>query len=350
MNEFTLSFFKRQIAQLIINQYVTLYTTYGNFLVQYVPCSERFSIKDGCQNWTYTFCVSDSDLPSGLDVCNITPDIIEEPFLLAIPPCSIVGSDTITITGAGTQLNPKQIHLKIDPDSDNDIEVRAGGVFIEETGVPGPPGDPGTNGTNGSNGSNGTNGADGTNGTDGAAGANGAGPPVGMIFPVPGTSAPANTEPLWGQLINRVTWPELWNFAIASGNLIDDATWLGDPANVGKFSSGDGVNTFRVPNLRGYFLRVWNSNDGGLYPDDDRDFASVQEDGIEDHTHTLGNDADAGGGATPNVNQNGSIGGANDGIFSGSVFGTDQATFEGIDETRPKNIAYMYVIQAASVV
>jgi hypothetical protein len=349
MNRFTLSFQVRQL-QIRINSWLRLFTDAGEIIVQYVPCSERFSLdSNGCHQWTYEFCVQDTDLPSSIqDVCGITTNILVPPYLLAIPPINLEDTDTIDVQGDGSELNPYNFNVIIDPDLDNDLEARANGLFVEETGTPGPPGNDGTDGTDGADGADGTNGADGADGADGTDGADGAGPAVGSIFSVPSIAAPPNTEPLWGQLLTRIEYPELWAFIIASGNVIDDATWLGSATEQGHFSSGDGINTFRLPDMRGYFQRVWNGE--VAEPDPSRGIGTIQDDGIEDHTHTLGNASDAGGGATPNVNSDGSVGGADDGLHTGSVFAEDQSTFEGIDETRPKNIAYMFVIQASSVV
>ena len=299
-------------------------------------------------------------MPSGItDVCSITPNILEEPYLLAIPPINFEDTPTIDVEGDGSELLPYNMNVIRDPDPDNDLEFRANGLYVE-AGIPGPAGDPGTNGTNGTNGLNGTNGADGTNGTNGAAGADGAGPPVGAIYPIAGVNAPTGTEPLWGQLIARITYPDLFAFAVASGNIITDAAWTGDPLNVGKFSEGDGVNTFRLPNIRGYFLRAWNSNDGGLYPDDDRDLGTTQEDAIRNITGNTITTHDVvrgptvgafigslgGGGAVmtePTFDMNDTAGNIN--FDASNAPGVNVA-----DENRPLNIAYMYVIQAAPVV
>lgn len=350
-NKFTLSFINRQLA-VQANSWVTIWTTFGEFIAQYIPCSESFRIgANGCNEWTYTFCVQDSDLPSGIEsVCEITPAILVSPYLTANDLIFLEDTLTVDVVGAGTENIPYNFNVIIDPDIDNDLEGRANGLFVSAEGSVGPEGPQGDPGEQGDPGLNGTDGTDGTDGSDGSAGANGAGPPVGSTFTIPSLNAPTGTLPLWGQLINRISFPDLFDFAVASGNILDDATWLGDPNNVGAFSSGDGVNTFRLPNTRGYFMRMWNSDDQALYPDDARVFASVQEDSIKDHTHTLGNSADSTAGANQNVNADGSIGGVDDGIHTGSVFGTDQSTFEGDIETRPKNIAWMHVIQASSIV
>lgn len=65
-----------------------------------------------------------------------------------------------------------------------------------------------------------------------------------------------NTVEAKGQLLNRLDYPRLWAYANSLGALlITDATWTGNANRSGFFSSGDGSTTFRVPDLRGVFLR-----------------------------------------------------------------------------------------------
>jgi len=291
-------------------------------------------------------------LPSGItDVCSITPNILEEPYLLAIPPINFEDTPTIDVEGDGSELLPYNMNVIRDPDPDNDLEFRANGLYVE-AGIPGPAGDPGTNGTNGTNGLNGTNGADGTNGTNGAAGADGAGPPVGAIYPIAGVNAPTGTEPLWGQLIARITYPDLFAFAVASGNIVSDATWVGDPTLKGQWSDGDGINTFRLPDYRGRFVRPWNS-DAVTGIDPNRDIGTVQGDAIRNITGDLtmeDSTPSAPTGALTLGTAN-AIGTNGNGSLPSNAIGFDASqVVPTADENRPVNIAYMYVIQAASVV
>lgn len=55
-----------------------------------------------------------------------------------------------------------------------------------------------------------------------------------------------------GQLLSRSLYPDAWA-AIDAGlvPVIDDATWLADPLQRGKFSRGDGTTTFRLPDYNG---------------------------------------------------------------------------------------------------
>lgn len=69
-----------------------------------------------------------------------------------------------------------------------------------------------------------------------------------------------------GQLLNRADWPELWAYAQMISP-IEDADWLADPANRGKYSLGDGETTFRVPDRNGvqqYSVKsLYGRGDGG---------------------------------------------------------------------------------------
>lgn len=53
-----------------------------------------------------------------------------------------------------------------------------------------------------------------------------------------------------GQLLNRADWPELWAYAQMLSP-ISDADWLADWAKRGRYSTGDGSTTFRVPDRNG---------------------------------------------------------------------------------------------------
>lgn len=72
--------------------------------------------------------------------------------------------------------------------------------------------------------------------------------PVGAVLMWPGTNAPPGALFLRGQEVNRADYPDLWQFAQNSGNLVPDYVW----SNLkGSFSTGNGSTTFRLPDLRG---------------------------------------------------------------------------------------------------
>lgn len=61
-------------------------------------------------------------------------------------------------------------------------------------------------------------------------------------------SLPFGWIPLNGNLLNRAVYPELWAFANASGNIVDEAD---KPNNPGAWGRGNGTTTFSTPDKRG---------------------------------------------------------------------------------------------------
>lgn len=68
-----------------------------------------------------------------------------------------------------------------------------------------------------------------------------------LAFPPGGYGAPNGT------LLARAEWPWLWDHAQRSGMLIDDEDYKG---REGCWRRGDGKTTFRLPDVRGEFLRI----------------------------------------------------------------------------------------------
>lgn len=62
-----------------------------------------------------------------------------------------------------------------------------------------------------------------------------------------------------GSLLKRAEWPWLWDHAQLSGLLVTEALRAGME---GAWTSGDGVTTFRTPELRGEFLRSLDEGRG----------------------------------------------------------------------------------------
>lgn len=75
--------------------------------------------------------------------------------------------------------------------------------------------------------------------------------PVGLTVPwsLSEATIPGGMLPYNGQLVSRAVWPTLW--ALYSSQAISDATWLADPLQRGKPSTGDGSTTFRLPDFNG---------------------------------------------------------------------------------------------------
>jgi microcystin-dependent protein len=83
---------------------------------------------------------------------------------------------------------------------------------------------------------------------------------VGQIIFEPRTTARAGFLKCNGALLNRADYPALWAYAQASGCIVAEASWS---ANYwGCFSTGNGTTTFRIPELRGEFLRCWDDARG----------------------------------------------------------------------------------------
>ncbi|MCP1116939.1 phage tail protein [Robbsia andropogonis] len=104
---------------------------------------------------------------------------------------------------------------------------------------------------------------------------------VGQIFFEARADARAGDLKLCGLLISRADFPALWTYAQQSGALVSDEAWQN--GRQGCFSHGDGVSTFRIPDVRGEFLRALD-NDRGVDPD--RQIGSRQDSQNKAHAHT----------------------------------------------------------------
>ncbi len=148
-----------------------------------------------------------------------------------------------------------------------------------------------------------------------AAGTFAAAVPVGSI-----TMYAANTAP--------TGWLE------CSGAAVSRTTYAGLFAAIGTvFGSGDGSTTFNLPEMRGEFARGW---DNGRGVDPARAFGSAQADELEAHVHSVqppASSSDAGAGLTAT-----GAGGAE----TITPYNTDST---GGSETRPRNIALMFIIK-----
>ncbi|WP_025110832.1 hypothetical protein [Pseudomonas sp. H1h] len=71
-----------------------------------------------------------------------------------------------------------------------------------------------------------------------------------IVFETSTASNPGGYGALDGREMLRAEWPWLWDHAVQSGMLRTEA------ARAGGWSSGDGIKTFRGPEVRGEFIRV----------------------------------------------------------------------------------------------
>ncbi|MBP0634918.1 phage tail protein [Cupriavidus sp. AcVe19-6a] len=67
---------------------------------------------------------------------------------------------------------------------------------------------------------------------------------------------PAKFLPLNGAMLSRTSYPELFQYAQLSNLVTTEATWA-DTAWQGWFTWGSDGTNFRIPDLRGLFLRAW---------------------------------------------------------------------------------------------
>ncbi|MCA5937957.1 phage tail protein, partial [Pectobacterium brasiliense] len=93
----------------------------------------------------------------------------------------------------------------------------------------------------------------------------------------------------------------------------------------------------QVPDFRGYFPRGWD-NGANIDPDSSRTINSYQMDELKSHHHQLNTMGMGGSGTWQGVNE-----GA---LHSGSGKISSGTTETGGAETRPKNVAVMFVIKA----
>ena len=101
---------------------------------------------------------------------------------------------------------------------------------------------------------------------------------------------------------------------------------------IGTTWGGDGITTFRVPDLRGEFLRGFDHARGA---DPGRTFASTQTDAFKAHAHEMGSESGGGGNLATPVDSSG---------VDESVGGNLTSTVGGT-ETRPRNVAVLYCIR-----
>ncbi len=150
--------------------------------------------------------------------------------------------------------------------------------------------------------------------------------PAGLISWFPSSAPPTGWLKCNGALLSRTTYAALWAFAQASGMIVTDAAWSGGAT--GSFSTGDGSTTFRIPDLRGEFIRGWAD---GRSVDTGRTLGSTQADELKAHVHYLNGRPAPTGGTDVGVS-----------YTSGTTVATSSV---GGTETRPRNVALLACIK-----
>ncbi|KWA11588.1 phage tail protein [Burkholderia territorii] len=103
---------------------------------------------------------------------------------------------------------------------------------------------------------------------------------IGQIVWEARTAPRAGFLKLNGTELKRADYPLLWAYAQGSGAIVADADW--GKGRHGCFSSGDGNTTFRLPDLRGEFIRCWDDARGA---DAQRQIGSWQDSLNRSHAH-----------------------------------------------------------------
>jgi hypothetical protein len=147
--------------------------------------------------------------------------------------------------------------------------------------------------------------------------------PVGAIIAWPASTPPNGWLELNRQQVKKSDYPELWAFAESSGFSLS--------ANKGRFYKNND-DYMSLPDLRGEFIRGW---DHGRGIDSGRVFGSTQTDSFRSHSHKIGSLYTVG--VSSKYTRP---------LWHGA--GTTHGQNTGGSETRPRNIAYMYIIYTGS--
>jgi len=157
-------------------------------------------------------------------------------------------------------------------------------------------------------------------------------PPAGTVLMFASQTAPNGYLECDGSNVSRSTFSDLFN-AIST-----------------TFGSGDGSTTFTLPDLRGEFVRGWDNNRN---VDSNRNFGSSQNQSTEDQFATFDNrgsqDFEIKFISTPSWQANqfafDGDGDGSRGSSSTRTSGLEVNSLENNTETRPRNIALMYIIK-----
>jgi microcystin-dependent protein len=135
--------------------------------------------------------------------------------------------------------------------------------------------------------------------------------------------------------------------AVPAGWILCDGRLLGRTGTYGAlfsaisitFGGGDGVTTFKIPDLRGYFLRGLDTT-GTVDPTANRTLGSIETDSLASHSHPA---THLHGGTSTSGNQFTAFSDI-DGDTLVSTAAVTTQPFGGA-ETRPRNVAVNYIIK-----
>ncbi len=135
----------------------------------------------------------------------------------------------------------------------------------------------------------------------------------GSIMIYPSNNIPEGWLKCNGAEVSRVTFEDLYE---AIGDI---------------YGTGDGMTTFRIPDLRGEFVRGWDDSRG---VDVNRALGSYQGYNIQSHRHDMAHIWSGGGGGSLAYT-----------MQSSRSLITRYTGYNGITETRPRNISMIYCIK-----
>lgn len=107
--------------------------------------------------------------------------------------------------------------------------------------------------------------------------------PAGIVSYFAGNVAPPGWLKLNGSLLSRAAYPALWTYAQSTQGVVSETNWW-DQGYSGRFSSGVSGSDFRLPDLRGVFLRAF---DDGRGIDAGREYGRFQDHANRAHAHAL---------------------------------------------------------------
>ncbi|UXN03114.1 phage tail protein [Bartonella sp. HY406] len=169
---------------------------------------------------------------------------------------------------------------------------------------------------------------------------------IGQIAFFPANNPPSGWLKANGALISRISYPDLWAFATETGAVVSESDWQAGAQGCFSYGTGE-VSMFRIPDLRGEFLR---SFDDGRGIDTGRGIGTAQGDAIRNITARLGSSS-----AVPWQAASGAFSLNNPSGFRfinpsvptpGSILTFDASSVvPTADENRPRNIALLACIR-----
>lgn len=112
--------------------------------------------------------------------------------------------------------------------------------------------------------------------------------PAGMTAYFSGNNAPPGWLKINGVLLSRTAYPALWAYAQSTGGVVSEDDWLNNGYS-GRYSLGTDGTNFRIPDIRGVFLR--SSDDGRGMDDVSRPWGTYRADQNRQHNHVANTDS-----------------------------------------------------------